>query len=94
VISEGDAWHCDVSRDGKWAVIDTQGDGAAGDLIAVNCQTGARLPLVDKISYTRHPLHPHPRISPDGKWVVYNDAGASRAVFVRIAQTELAKFIP
>jgi hypothetical protein len=94
VISEGDAWHCDISKDGKWAVLDTQGDGASGDLVAVNCKTGARMPLVDKIAYAQHPYHPHPRISDDGKWVIYNDAAAQKAVFVKISQRELEKFIP
>jgi hypothetical protein len=94
VVSEGDAWHCDISRDGKWAVVDTQGDGAAGDIVAVNCRTGARVTLVEKIAYTRHPWHPHPRISPDGKWVIYNNAAENNAGFIKISQPELAAFAP
>jgi hypothetical protein len=94
VVSEGDAWHCDISRDGKWAVVDTQGDGAAGDIVAVNCRTGARAVLVEKIAYARHPWHPHPRISPDGGWIIYNNAAENNAVFIKLSRPDLAAFAP
>lgn len=86
-------WHCNVSRDGRWAVIDTAGPhdapGSIGegwwdsetrsDVLAVCMRTGRRAFLGRAHFERRHPYHPHPHISPDNRWVVFNDA-ADRCV--------------
>ncbi|MDR2675915.1 MAG: hypothetical protein LBC18_13875, partial [Opitutaceae bacterium] len=84
-------WHCNPSRDGRWAVVDTQETGVS-HLYAVNLATGARR-LLCRTSYTAHPWHPHPHISPDGKWVVFNDAALQKVVALEINQAWLARFL-
>jgi len=84
LVSEGDRdWHVGVSRDGKWAVVDTTGPyeapgigwenaGQWSDIILLDMQTGARQFLA-RTRQLRHPSHPHPVFSPDGRFVVYNE---------------------
>ncbi|RRJ95038.1 alpha/beta hydrolase [Opitutaceae bacterium TAV4] len=98
-------WHCNISRDGRWAVVDTMGpdsDQAApsdwvskeseSDIIAVNLRTGARQFLHRGTFLRAHPWHPHPHISPDGRWVIYNDARTQRVRALEIDQTALDAF--
>lgn len=85
------AWHCNVSRDGRWAVIDTQEAGGVSHIYAVNFATGARQ-LLARTSATDHPWHPHPHISPDDKWVVFNDDAMKKTVVLELDQDWLARF--
>lgn len=108
LVSEGDRdWHCNISRDGDWAVVDTMGpsdmpgapspewlkDGARSDVMVVNMRTGARRLLSRSSFMIKHPWHPHPHISPDNKWVIYNDANAQRIYALEIDQNALAAFL-
>lgn len=100
-------WHCNISRDGRWAVVDTMGasddpgpirpgwadHGGVSDVVAVNLTTGARQ-LLHRGSFLRsHPWHPHPHISPDGRWVVYNDAQTRRVRALEIDPIALKVFV-
>ncbi|HLL87918.1 MAG TPA: hypothetical protein VK324_01310 [Tepidisphaeraceae bacterium] len=85
LVSGGDGdWHCDVSRDGRLAVVDTAGphdlpgvgpvDGSAGsDIILIDTATGARRHL-GRAKVLSHPYHPHPVFTPDGSAVLFNSA--------------------
>ncbi|MDR2675913.1 MAG: IPT/TIG domain-containing protein, partial [Opitutaceae bacterium] len=84
-------WHCNISRDGRWAVVDTQEAGGVSRIVAVNFTTGARQVLC-RTSATDHPWHPHPHISPDNKWVVFNDANLKKVVALEIDPDWLAAF--
>lgn len=92
-------WHCNVSRDGVWAVVDTmrpphrrtESDGRnISDIVLIHVPTGRRRWLARSHMDRDHPWHPHPHFSPDGKFVIYNDyqhdgAGqASRTVIVEV----------
>jgi hypothetical protein len=80
----GRDWHVNVSRDGRWAVVDTTGphdapgrswESAAqvSDVLVMDMTTGARQFVARSRQY-RHPSHPHPIFSPDGQWIFYNEA--------------------
>lgn len=84
LVSEGDRdWHVGVSRDGRWAVVDTTGPyeapgigwenaGQWSDIILLDMQTGRRQFLA-RTRQLKHPSHPHPVFSPDGRFVFYNE---------------------
>ncbi len=100
-------WHCNISRDGRWAVADTQGPAAATgkldplwmkneglcDIAAVNLKTGARQILHPAHANLEHPYHPHPHITPDGRWVVFNDAIEKRVILLEIDRAALQAFL-
>lgn len=96
-------WHCNISRDGKWAVVDTTGPhdapgrgwedaGRVSDVLAVNMRTGARA-FLHRSSQSKHPYHPHPHISPDGRWVVFNDSDSRRTMALEIDPSALKSFL-
>jgi hypothetical protein len=64
--------HPNASRDGRFFVSDTVGDA----LIVGSIKTGRTRPLCAGFSPLRYPspqyAHPHPYLSPDNKWVVFN----------------------
>ncbi|HLL88198.1 MAG TPA: hypothetical protein VK324_02745 [Tepidisphaeraceae bacterium] len=69
-------WHCDVTRDGKWAVVDTIGPwgdprGAGHSIVLVEVATGRRQELA-RCHSKAHPYHPHPTFSPDGRTILFN----------------------
>lgn len=81
-------WHCDVSRDGEWAVLDTTGpydrDGYGwenaedcSDIVLVDMATGKREPLA-RSHQAVHPWHPHPVFSPDGKRIVFGEFAGTK----------------
>lgn len=88
LVSEGDRdWHCNISLDGTLAVVDTTGsyampgkgwenDDRRSDIILIDMLTGARRHLFrtgeHRAGYS-HPFHPHPAISPDKSYVIFND---------------------
>lgn len=104
LVSEGPRdWHCNISRDGTWAVVDTTGphdaagrgwanSGSTSDVVAINTRTGARC-FLHRSSFTQHPYHPHPHISPDGRWVILNDAKSRSTVALEIDQAALKAFL-
>lgn len=70
--------HCNVRRDGRFAVVDGPGQGV------VLIDMAGRLPprqLADTRVDT-HPRHPHPHFTPDGTKVIYNDTNTSNQVRV------------
>jgi len=85
LVSAGDRdFHCDITRDGRWAVLDTTGphdapgkgwDNAAdvSDIFIVDMKTGRRQFLA-RSHLNLHPRHAHPVFSPDGATIYYNEA--------------------
>jgi len=104
--------HCNIDRTGTWAVVDTstswhlpgaprsggvEPDGRIiSDIVLVNMATGKRY-FVARSHRQDHPFHCHPHISPDGRYIVYNEwqqggAGTpSRAIVAQIDWTALMK---
>jgi fibronectin type 3 domain-containing protein/sarcosine oxidase gamma subunit len=87
-----DANHVDISRDGRWMVIDTTNVGGVSRVVAVNFATGA-WQLLYTTSINTHPYHPHPVISPDNKWVFFNDYNLKEVVAIEIDQAQLNAFL-
>jgi len=58
------------------------------DVVLLDLETGEDLPVA-RVTRTRHPWHPHPALSPDGRWLAYNDADPARqgAWLIEIATT-------
>ncbi|AHF89594.1 hypothetical protein OPIT5_04430 [Opitutaceae bacterium TAV5] len=85
LVSEGDRdWHVNVSRDGRWAVVDTTGPHDRpgrgweeaeniSDVLLIDLVTGRRTFLARSRRGANHPRHPHPVFSPDGETVFYNE---------------------
>lgn len=83
--------HCNISPDGRFAVVDTTGphdapgkgwensDGKVSDIVLVDMSTGRRTFLARSRIGKSHPCHPHPVFSPDGNWLYYNEADESGA---------------
>ncbi|HSI84276.1 MAG: hypothetical protein ACAI35_28490 [Candidatus Methylacidiphilales bacterium] len=98
LISEGDRdMHLDVSRDGKWVAIDTSGphdlpgkgwENAQGisDILVAERATGRRQFLA-RTTISRHPSHPHPEFSPNGRFIYYNE-GTPDASRNRVCRVE------
>ncbi|MEV6745346.1 oligogalacturonate lyase family protein [Streptomyces sp. NPDC051080] len=88
LVSAGERdWHCDISRDGRRAVVDTSGPldapgrgwrnaGQVSDVVLVDMATGARTHLA-RTAADRHPRHPHPVFTPDGTAVLHNHGDPS-----------------
>jgi hypothetical protein len=86
LVSEGDRdWHANLSRDGRWAVVDTSAPldqpqiefdpaGAGSDIVLIDMQTGHRRVLARTLATPHHPAHPHPVFSPNGRHVFYNES--------------------
>ncbi|WP_327091441.1 oligogalacturonate lyase family protein [Nonomuraea sp. NBC_01738] len=83
-------WHCDVSRDGRWAVADTTGPsdlpgrgwqdaGGVCDVLLVEVATGHQVRLA-RTTATSHPDHPHPIFTPAGDEILFNHQGSVAAV--------------
>jgi hypothetical protein len=82
LVSEGDRdWHCDISRDGHFAVVDTNpvydwpgcpwdGEPGNSDIILIDMQTGERRFLAR--TAWGGGQHPHPVFTPDGRAVLYH----------------------
>ena len=85
LVSPGNRdWHCGVSPDGRWAVLDTagandlpgtgwEGTNNISDILLLNLATGARTNLA-RTHFTRHPWHPHPAFSLDSQSIIYSES--------------------
>jgi hypothetical protein len=77
--------HCNVSRDGRFAVVDTTTGGIV--VIDMAGQTPPR-----ELADTRiapHPRHPHPHFTPDGTKIIYNDTNSANQI--RVAMVPVAQ---
>jgi hypothetical protein len=86
LVSEGDRdFHVGVTRDGRWAVVDTTGPwdrpGSGwenaedkSDIVLIDMKTGERHFVAHSRQYMRHPRHPHPTFSPDGSTIFFNES--------------------
>lgn len=87
--------HCNVDHAGRWAVVDTanmayrplgqktglrqEADGRSiADVVLVNVITGKQY-WVARSHMKNHPWHAHPHLSPDARYIVYNDYQADGA---------------
>lgn len=75
-------WHCDISRDGRFALADTtgtwnlaghgwQGDDKNRSILLIDVISGKHRVLGSAGGDT-HPYHPHPVFSPEGNVVFFN----------------------
>ncbi|MEU0565073.1 oligogalacturonate lyase family protein [Nonomuraea sp. NPDC005983] len=85
-------WHCDVSRDGRWAVVDTTGPadrpgrgwqdaGDVSDVLLIAVATGEQVRLA-RTRAASHPFHPHPVFTPEGDAVLFNHLDADGTISV------------
>ncbi|MFO1075435.1 MAG: hypothetical protein U1E17_22595 [Geminicoccaceae bacterium] len=71
--------HCNVSRDGRRAVVDT----TTGGVIVMNLSgRAAARQLADTYVRNMHPYHAHPHFTPDGRKIIYTDTNAAGQVRV------------
>ena len=78
-------WHTGVSPDGKFIVADTWFPSEdISEIVVVNIATSEEI-LVDKVNITgKHPCHPHPQMSPDGKKIIYTALCNNNKIGVKI----------
>ena len=64
-------WHAGASFDGEWIIADTNWPDRGLQLVHV--PTGRYAPLCHPNSSNGYPqwTHPHPQLSPDGKYALY-----------------------
>lgn len=75
LLANGRFEHCDVSRDGRFVVVDTSLTGSAMSIQVID--TTGQIPITTVVPDTNrgvdHPRHNHPIFSPDGRYVLFND---------------------
>ncbi len=79
-------WHCNASRDGKWAI----GDTYAGNIWLINIATGERHLLVSHIPMS--PDHGHPYISPDNKRVLFQSGYLSKGERIQLMMVNIPTY--
>jgi len=97
--------HDNITPDGRLAVADTNGKpmegappsdrktgGRISDIILINPANGRQVFLC-RTTITKHPYHAHPHISPDGRWVVFNDSDNRRVEAVELKEAALKEFL-
>lgn len=97
--------HDNLSSDGILAVVDTGNHVAPdapadtssseiriSDISLVNPANGNRM-WIYRTTMESHPYHAHPHISPDKRWVIFNDYDEQRVVAVKLDQAALASFL-
>lgn len=86
LVQEADDYsHCNVSRDGRRAVVDTDGGG----IVLVDMVGLVPPRLLARTRCLTHPAHPHPAFTPDGSKVIFTDTeaatGRTRVAMIPIA---------
>lgn len=76
--------HCNVRRDGRFAVVDTK----SGGIVLIDMTRQVKPRQLADTRLDRHPRHPHPHFTPDGTKVIYNDTNTSNQV--RVAMVPIA----
>ena len=91
VASGGAYWHVGVSPDGNRLAADTQVPGEQSDVVLIDQKAGTEIPMVRGKTNWKHPCHPHPVFSPDGKKVCFtmlNEEGNTCVSIVSLADVE------
>ncbi|RIQ37816.1 twin-arginine translocation signal domain-containing protein [Jiangella rhizosphaerae] len=75
LLATGNFVHCDISRDGRYVVVD-DGGRPAGKLQLVDLAKDNALTVLVDPAYqgSAHPRHAHPIFSPDGRYVLWNES--------------------
>lgn len=75
LLATGNFVHCDISRDGRYVVVD-DGGRPAGKLQLVDLASDNALTVLVDPAYqgSAHPRHAHPIFSPDGRYVLWNES--------------------
>jgi hypothetical protein len=76
--------HCNISRDGRYAVVDT----TTGGVVLVDMAGKASPRELADTRIAPHPRHPHPRFTPDGSQIIFTDTNASNQT--RVAMVAVA----
>ena len=79
-------WHCNASRDNKWAAGDTFG----GNVWLINVQTGERHWLVSDTKMK--PDHAHPSFSPDGTKVLFQSGHFTNGKRLNLMMVDISSF--
>ena len=79
-------WHCNASRDNRWAAGDTFG----GNVWLINVQTGQRHWLVSDTKMK--PDHAHPSFSPDGTKVLFQSGHFTNGKRLNLMMVDITSF--
>ena len=79
-------WHCNASRDNRWAAGDTFG----GNVWLINVQTGQRHWLVSDTKMK--PDHAHPSFSPDGTKVLFQSGHFTNGTRLNLMMVDITSF--
>jgi hypothetical protein len=94
LIHESDRfWHCNLSRDDRWAVVDTfpglHGVAGESQVVLVDMAGEVAPRALATARAARHPAHPHPHFTPASDAVIFNDAGTGGWPRVGLVETGL-----
>ena len=78
-------WHCNASRDNKWAAGDTFG----GNVWLINVETGERHQLVSDTKM--RPDHAHPSFSPDGTKVLFQSGHFTNGKRLNLMMVDISR---
>ena len=78
-------WHCNSTRDNKWAA----GDTFAGSVWLINVETGHKYPIATDVKMA--PDHAHPFFSPDGTKLCFKSGHWSDGKRLNLVMVDLTK---
>lgn len=87
-------WHCDISRDGRYALADTTGtwnlpgcgwkdDDKNRSILLIDVASGRHV-VLGAAGGDKHPYHPHPVFSPDGRCVLFNTKRGDETAVMKV----------
>lgn len=79
-------WHCNASRDDKWAA----GDTFNGSVWIINCETGQRHQIASDTKMK--PDHAHPSFSPDGSRLLFQSGHFTNGKRLNLMMVDLNTF--
>lgn len=75
LIARGNFEHCDISRDGRYIVVDTDLGRPKTSIQLIDLANGNAVTTIVPTTNrgVSHPRHNHPIFSPNGRYVLFND---------------------
>ena len=87
LYSKYNYWHVGVSHDGRYLLSDTQYKENDSQVVVIDRQTNEEA-VIDTVTATSHPAHPHPQMSPDNQKLIYTTLSADGKIYIKVVFLE------